>query len=300
MSDDSAIFSCEDLSQRVRERVSSCVADLGLASCRKNLPDLLRPGKMLRTRLAGRLVESGGCASSPEAVVDACAATELVHTASLCHDDVVDCAVIRRAQPTLWKASTSSAAVLIGDMLLCMAVEVVRETEGGRLLAPLVAKTREVCLAEVEQELVLRGRRTSEAACISVARRKTGPLFAFCASACGGADEGYCAALEEAGYRIGTAYQLADDWVDVACSEERAGKTLGTDAARRKRTLAHAAGRDGLPLFRHVADLCRAAGDCLSDWPSGREGVDRFLGLDVAPLFERLDERLGLCARMAI
>ena len=168
------------------------------------------------------------------------------------------------------------------------------------MLGPLVAKTREVCLAEVEQELVLRGRRTSEAACISVARRKTGPLFAFCASACAGADEGYVSALEEAGYRIGTAYQLADDWVDVACTEERSGKTLGTDADRRKRTLAHAAGRDGRALFRHVAGLCRAAGECLADWPDARSGVDRFLELDVAPLFERLDERLGLCARMAI
>jgi len=82
----------------------------------------LMPGKMLRTRLAARLA-SGGCSRvNLSSLKCACAATETTHTAGLCHDDVIDNGLIRRATATLWKATTPSGAVLVGDMLLSHAV----------------------------------------------------------------------------------------------------------------------------------------------------------------------------------
>jgi geranylgeranyl pyrophosphate synthase len=277
----------------------------------------LFPGKMLRTRLAGRILADGPLGStgfqpvplgstgfqpvppgtgseenrlqtcSTKTIELACAATELVHTASLCHDDVIDGAVIRRAIPTLWRATSPSAAVLIGDLLLCEAIDLITTADGGRLTGAFIRKMRQTCQAETEQELLLRGASVSEETCLRLARGKTGALFAFVAQICGGADAALLAALEEAGYRVGAAYQVADDLLDAIGREESAGKTLGTDAARHKVTLV-TAGPDGQARARrHVKTLCRGALDCLAPWPAARNGVEEFLSHDLLPLLEQ-------------
>ncbi len=79
----------------------------------------LAPGKLLRTRFAARLVEHHAARGDIGTLKSACAAVEISHTASLCHDDVIDNGVLRRASPTLWTLTSPSAAVLIGDLLLC-------------------------------------------------------------------------------------------------------------------------------------------------------------------------------------
>ena len=161
----------------------------------------------------------------------------MAHTASLCHDDVIDGGFLRRQQPTLWRVMGPSAAILIGDLLLCEAMDVLGSVEDGGLVGPFVAKLREVCAAELEQDLGSRGKVLEEAACLRLARGKSGPFFAFVGYACGGAQPDLRAALEEAGYQVGTLYQMADDLLDVI-GGAAAGKTLGTDAKQRKFTAA--------------------------------------------------------------
>ncbi len=269
---------------------------LGFARLGKDEVEQLLPGKMLRTRLAARLAAAGATTVNRRTLRHACAATELVHTASLCHDDVVDNAVIRRARPALWQTTGASAAILIGDLLLCEALGLVTDVEGGRLMPVFVAKVREVIRTEVEQELLLRGRRVDEDECIRVARGKTGPLFALVAQVCGGEEAGLSEALEEAGYRIGTAYQLADDLLDVAGDEDVAGKTLGTDSMRRKFTLPLSAAGGGRVARRHVAELCESALTCLDAYPAARRALAEFLARDLQPV---LDRHLDVCMEPA-
>ena len=166
----------------------------------------------------------------------ACAAIELAHTASLCHDNVIDGGFLRRQQPTLWRVMGSTAAILVGDLLLCEAMDVLVNVQNGGLVEPFTVKLREVCAAELEQDLGSRGKVLEEAACLRLARGKSGPFFAFLGYVCGGAQPDLRAALEEAGYQVGTLYQMADDLLDVVGGAS-AGKTLGTDAKTRKFTV---------------------------------------------------------------
>ena len=250
----------------------------------------LLPGKMLRTHLAGRLGVRLGILADPDAeqlLLYACAAIELVHTASLCHDDVVDNAVIRRARPTLWQMTGPSAAVLIGDLLLCEGMRLMMEVADGRHLPSFMDKVREVVETEARQELCLRGHPVAENDCIDVARGKTGPLFAFVAEVCGGRDEALTAALREAGYRVGTAYQLADDLLDVVGDEAAAGKTLGTDRHRDKYTLVRVAGDGGRQTRRRVDRLCESAISCLDGHPAAQTALSEFFECDLQPVLER-------------
>ncbi len=257
---------------------------------------LLVPGKMLRSHLTARLIAgSSGSSSVDYAALQAvCAATELIHTASICHDDVVDNSLIRRAAPTLWRSCSSSGAILVGDLLLCQALNLIIETQDGRYLSTFMSRVQEVIEAESEQELTWRGKAVDDKTCLRLARSKTGPLFAFVAEVCGGDDTEKVKALAEAGYRIGTAYQLADDLLDLVGQEHSAGKTLGTDLERGKYTMAQ--GSMGLTR-EHVATHCLGALEVLNAWPELRNSFGEFIVGDIQPLLEK---QLGVSLEMAI
>lgn len=270
----------------VKQSVARCVMRTARRIQWVQSLEQILPGKMLRSRLAGRLAEAGLVQNLP-GLRDVCAAVEMAHTASLCHDDLVDGAPLRRGRRSLWRVTSPSAAVLIGDLLLCEAVELLRTLGDGEPLREFLAKIREVLEAEAEQELLLRGTPVSHETCLRLARGKTGPLFAFAAMACGGDDPGRCSALEDAGYRIGTLYQLADDLVDVVGSETVAGKTLGTDVARGKFTLAQpeVAGPD--TIQEHIRDLCQSAQHSLAPFPTLQSLLQQFLRHDLQPALDR-------------
>ncbi len=259
----------------VQESVGKLVGDEAVG--------LLLGGKMLRTRLAVRAARGSG--AEQRRLERACAAVELVHTATLCHDDLIDGAALRRGRPALWRQIGSRAAVLVGDLLLSRAFELITLTD---LLSVrrFAAGIREVALTEAAQELDGAGEQSEEAR-LRLARGKTGPLFAFAAWAAAGQDPALRDALEEAGYRIGTAYQIADDLLDVAGSELAAGKTLGTDRRRGVPTLP-GMGPDGQQTAkRRLAELCRSAAALLVPWPAVQEGVSEYLCLDLQPVLDR-------------
>ncbi|MDP6045486.1 MAG: polyprenyl synthetase family protein [Phycisphaerae bacterium] len=248
----------------------------------------MMPGKMLRARLAGRLVELGVSGSNWSDAAKLSAAIELAHTASLCHDDVIDNADTRRGLPAMWRMTGPSGAVLIGDLLLCAAIELVIETNDGKRLTEFLNKLKEVITAEAKGELMLRGSILDKPTCLEMARGKTGPLFAFVAAVCGGDDPAMSAALGEAGYLIGTAYQLADDLLDRIGDEDSAGKTLGTDQRRGKFTLACDDKEAQVRLNREVHDLCESAVKQLSNWDQAETAVRCYLAQDIQPLFQQL------------
>ncbi|MFC1691900.1 polyprenyl synthetase family protein [Candidatus Latescibacterota bacterium] len=246
----------------------------------------LMPGKMLRTRLADRLASYDKISVNSETLVRACAAVELVHTASLLHDDVIDNGQIRRGVQTFWKATNPSQAVLTGDLLLCEAMDMIQKTQKGRYTEIFITKVREVCQAEIEQELVLRRRQLDETTCMRLSRGKTGPLFAFVGLVCGGDNSALSAALEESGYLIGTAYQLADDLIDIIGDEQRYGKTLGSDLRRGKFTLPQSM-ETPQRINKKIVELCISALDCLNEWPRNRKGLKEFIKSDLQWSFDR-------------
>jgi len=279
--------------ESVRNRLSGCVRDVARqAGLEQDVEARLAGGKMLRSRLPGRIQEQAG-AADPDVLREVCTAAELVHSASLCHDDVVDGSEKRRGEPSLWTELGRTGAVLVGDLLFAEAVRVVRAAAGGAFMSDFADKVKETSAAEAEQELVWRGEKPDEETHVRLARCKTGPLFALTAGACTEPGRPAAPDLEEAGYRVGTAYQLADDLVDVVGSEQTAGKTLGTDRRRSKYTLALSGdgGREG--LRERIQEICCDAMGALDTRPPMQEGVRRFLAEDLVPALERHDAELA-------
>ncbi len=242
------------------------------------------PGKMLRSRLGFALFRDGFV--ELDRVVRACAATELIHSATLFHDDVIDCANLRRGQPSLWREIGATGAILIGDLFFSSSIQLL--IEGGELgkVSSFVGKVREVCAKEVVHELVYHGREIDAKSCINIARGKTGPLFAFVSEACGGTDAQKSVAFAEIGYRLGTAYQLADDLMDVMGEEELTGKTLGTDMKRRKFTLAQGKQFSEAFILKQINELCISSMELLWPWPEYLPKLESYILKELLPFLE--------------
>ncbi len=264
----------------VRELMRACLHDTPLGRLLDDASPLLGQGKMLRSRLTLRVGPAVG--TDPLTLRHAAASIEVIHAASLLHDDVIDGGLLRRGKPSFWQTKGVAGAILLGDTLLIKGLDLVARFEDGRLTGPLVRFAGEVCQAEAEQELIYRHRAAQWADCERIARLKTGALFAFAGYAAAGTETLLQAALMEAGYEIGTAYQLADDLLDAVGDPNELGKTLGTDSARDKVTAASflAAGHDPAAYVNH---LCRSAHGRLAGWPAVQAAWDTYMQHDFIP-----------------
>jgi len=144
-----------------------------------------------------------------------------------------------------------------------------------------------VCRSEVEQELVLRGSPGTWEECEQVARFKTGSLFAFAAVAASSGDPDEVNALREAGFILGTAYQLADDVLDASGNEEVSGKTLGTDNQRGKTTAITATQNAPDNPTNYIYALLDASSSQLTAWPKLQGGWDTFLETTMKPVLNK-------------
>jgi len=195
--------------------------------------NIVGSGKMLRAQLTLFLSAANGV--DERVALHAAGAIEIVHGASLLHDDVIDGGVLRRNAPTFWKKHGINGTILLGDLLVFKGLELLINVSRLDLLEELICLSAAVCQSEVEQELLLRGKTGTWAECEKIARAKTGSLFAFAAVAAAQNPE-QADALREAGFVLGTAYQLADDLLDASGNEVVSGKTLGKDLERGKTT----------------------------------------------------------------
>lgn len=245
-------------------------------------------GKMLRSRLAGRV---GSAAGVPHAtLVRGGAAIEMLHAASLLHDDVIDGANMRRGAPAFWVSRGTSGSVLVGDLMTCLAFSLVMEDGSRELATEFINRSREMCEAEVEQELV---RRESPDWAVSVdfARRKTGSLFAFVGYLAGSASPDLAATLRECGYLAGTAYQLADDLFDGYGDQASSDKSLGLDAVKSKITAVSGwrhdrAGAPENPVAT-IEELCARADALLAGTPAVQAAWREYMNLEFSPSIAR-------------
>ncbi len=270
----------------VRKLMAGCLAETPLHSALAECKNLFGAGKMLRSRLTLRVGPAAGVPYST--VLRAATAVELIHTASLLHDDVIDGGFLRRGAPAFWVERGIPAAILLGDLLFFKALELVSPIENGRLLPVIIQLTGEVCEAESEQELITRGKLADWATCVNTARRKTGALFAFAAYVCSGGDAELNAALQEAGYAVGTAYQLADDLLDANGDTQTAGKTLGRDEARGKTTAARVTPPINADPAKTIYDLLASARAGLAPWPQVQQAWDTYIRKDLRPSLDSI------------
>ena len=271
--------------QAVRAMIAGAVASTPLASLPIDAGAVVAGGKMLRGRLALRVGPAAG--ADPDAFIRAAAAIEMVHGASLLHDDVIDGGRLRRGQPAFWVQFGAQGAILAGDVLLCAALGLLRPLADRSLTDELIAMIAETCAAETEQELIFRGAPVDWDTGVRLARSKTGALFAFVAFAAAAPDPDLRAALKESGYLAGTAYQLSDDVLDVTGDSSAAGKTLGLDSARLKGTAASACNGEHASIVGHLELLRGRSADLLARWPAVRAAWTTYWNDDLLPAMRR-------------
>jgi len=175
------------------------------------------------------------------------AVIEMIHTATLLHDDVVDESSMRRGHATANAEFGNAASVLVGDFLYSRAFQMMVGVDRMRVLSILADATNVIAEGEVLQLLHAGDVETDEAAYFDVIRRKTAKLFEAAGrlgAVLGEADAAREEALAQFGMHLGTAFQIMDDVLDYSGASGDIGKNLGDDLAEGKMTL---------PLIRALA-----------------------------------------------
>ncbi len=175
-----------------------------------------------------------------EALVQAAGVVEMVHLATLVHDDIMDRAEIRRNRRTAAREFGSDAAVLLGDALFSQALHIASQFPTTEVCRLVSESTRKVCSGEITQTLRRRDLNVSLAEYRRIIDLKTAELFrvsCYLGAALGGYDMAFARAADAFGRHLGIAYQIYDDLVDFLGEEQKIGKTLGTDLATGKLTL---------------------------------------------------------------
>lgn len=220
--------------------VSALRSDIPLLdSTNRNLRE--HPGKMLRPMLSLLVAGSTCPAGLPDDTYRYAAATELLHNATLLHDDVVDGATERRGVPTVASLLSGSAAVLIGDYWLAKCLQVVlgarRETDRVlRLFAQTISHLTEGELLQMQKA---QSADTVQADYLRIIYGKTASLFesaALSASISVGADETVVRAMGDFAYQLGLAFQIKDDIFDYEDVSADIGKPVGIDLMEQKIT----------------------------------------------------------------
>lgn len=195
-------------------------------------------GKQLRPALVG--LAAGATGKLNDHHVTVAVIIEMVHLATLVHDDVMDEATLRRGRPTLAANWGNEISVLLGDCLFAKALKLAAGFPTTDVCRAVSAATDTVCEGEILQTQQRRNFGFTRADYFKVLSMKTGELFALSCDLgafLSGAAPAQRAALRDYGLALGTAYQIYDDCMDLFGSEDSAGKSLGTDLAKGKLTL---------------------------------------------------------------
>ena len=196
------------------------------------------PGKLLRPTLVF-LSARFGTRPDREVVLNLAESLELVHTASLVHDDIVDRADMRRNVPTVNAMWSDDAALIVGDYLFAKAYALAAVLPKPEVIAIVAQTVFALCDGELNEVTMERSLPT-ESAYLERIELKTASLYAACcqgAALLTDADPEHVAALGAFGTNLGLAFQITDDILDVAGDDRDFGKTVGRDLAEGMPTL---------------------------------------------------------------
>jgi Geranylgeranyl pyrophosphate synthase len=195
-------------------------------------------GKRLRPALA--LLAAGATGKITSSHVDLAVIVELIHVATLVHDDIMDGAELRRDQPTANAKWGNSISVLLGDCLFAHALRLATGFSNSDVCRRIADAAAEVCSGEIIQTQRRYDLKLSTADYYRIIEMKTAALFSVACELSAFLSEAgpaVISGLKVFGLKIGTAYQIYDDCLDLAGTEEETGKTLGTDIQKGKFTL---------------------------------------------------------------
>lgn len=196
-------------------------------------------------------------------LVRVAAVVELVHLATLVHDDIMDEADVRRNRRTASREYGPTAAVLLGDALFAHALHLATQFPTNEVCAAVSDSTRKVCAGEIVQTLRRGSTNITRADYQRIVDLKTAELFrvsCFLGARLAGFEPGFVEAASRFGRHLGIAYQIYDDLVDFFGDEVRIGKTLGTDLASGKLTLPLLALLDRLPAAERAELIAEVTG----------------------------------------
>ncbi len=195
-------------------------------------------GKRLRPALA--LIAGGATGNIGPDHFDLAVVVELIHAATLVHDDILDSADTRRGNPTPNAKWGNALSVLLGDCLFSHALKLASGFRSSEMMRRMAEAANEVCSGEIIQTQRRFDLKLSVPDYYRIIEMKTGALFAV-ATELGAflneATPSVIAAMRTFGLKFGTAFQIYDDVLDLAGDEARAGKTLGSDLRKGKLTL---------------------------------------------------------------
>lgn len=217
-----------------------------------------RKGKQMRPMFV--FFSAGSCGKINDATHRGAALVELLHTATLVHDDVVDNANVRRgffSVNALWK---NKVAVLVGDFLLAKGMQLSLANDDFGMLKIVSDAVQQIIEGELLQLEKARRMDIDESVYFEVIRQKTASLIASCC-ACGaastGADDATVEQMRRFGEKVGMAFQIKDDLFDFGIDD--VGKPLGNDIKEKKLTLPliHALKQVGGPEKRRIINLVK-------------------------------------------
>ena len=217
------------------------------------------------------------CGDDPETALPVACAIEMMHTFSLIHDDLpcMDDDDMRRGKPSCHKAFGEATAVLAGDALAMLPYQIIAEAGLKKTLSQDTALKIIKLLGELSGvwgmiggqtvDLENENKRPDVSVILEMYRMKTGALLEFCCRAgciAAGAGADKQLAAGSYGQRLGLAFQIIDDILDVTADEKLLGKPVGSDEAEGKYTYVSAVGLD--KARERAAELTKQAKDCLA------------------------------------
>jgi octaprenyl-diphosphate synthase len=256
-------------------------------------------GKRIRPALVFLSGWKGPDVVAPD-LVRAAAVVELVHLATLVHDDIMDSATVRRSRRTAMLEFGPTAAVLLGDALFAHALHLATHFPTTEVCAAVSESTRRVCAGEIVQSLRRRSTDLTPADYQRIIDLKTAELFRVSCrlgALLAGSEAGYVGAVDRFGRHLGIAYQIYDDLADFFGREDKIGKTLGTDLASGKLTLPLFALMDRLPPYER-ANLSGEIGGLRPSQPELR--IKQMLNLGVFGAVEAAVREEVSAARAAL
>jgi len=265
---------CEE---RLRAAVSGHAPEVGEPAAET----LAAGGKRVRALLvfcSAPRVTPAGLDGAHENLLSAAVAVELVHMATLVHDDLLDGATMRRGRPTVVQSLGADRAVSTGDFLFARAFGELTRTGSARAVSALAAAALDLSQGEIDQQRAAFDLSLSEDAYLARCRRKTAALFSVACrlgALVGGATPEAEARLAAFGENVGMAFQIFDDILDLAGAPEVTGKRRGTDLCDGTVTLPVILALQLEPGLRQdVADACQGPSlDGLCDRLAAHRGL---------------------------
>ena len=237
----------------LKERVALLVGE-DLAAVEREVRRQLDSPVTLIQEMGGYIADAGGkrlrpillllaarlCGATGERAVRLACVVELLHTATLIHDDVVDQAPLRRGRPSANARWGDDASVLVGDHLYSKSFDLLVRDNDRAVMETLARATVSMTEAEVFQLERKRTGVTTEADYIRIITQKTASFISACCrigGLLGGIPAAQLEALTRYGLDIGIAFQISDDSLDFVADQDRFGKAIGADLREGKRTL---------------------------------------------------------------